>query len=348
MLDDSMISIIQADFDVRLLAASDQSALFAALRPGGTKNTNTSDGEGETYVMGIWHFIVLSSNEMTYQMTQWHIPRYEMAAALKIQDQFNKSDSYTHPSFASYMPLPTHIHGRNKLELLLGEEGEGFLLPEDFVWELKKDIPLLEGAIEQIIETDEIYRIPDIKTHAGNPVESKSYDILGAIAFEKATYPEVTAGNFGIYSAYCTDHDFGISTQMPDSLIRQLLTEQFEYTAEDISDEMHDLFLNTQNQLLSKPIWGRDIKMSLEEAAPILADGMARLTRTQRTQFILMNGMHAQGLFLPLSCILGTCDFGAYAYYVCEGFQPDSLEEQERRAQSSYIELYGKLAQSLS
>jgi hypothetical protein len=71
---------------------------------------------------------------------------------------------------------------------------------------------------------------------------------------------------------------------------------------------------------------------------------MASLTRTQRVQFILMNGMHSAGLFLPLATLLGLCDFDEYAHRMCQAWQPDSPEEQDRRKETAYIRLYGELA----
>lgn len=339
-----MISITKADFDVELVSTSAQSALFAALRRGGTECITTSRGDWETHVMGVWHFVVLTGQGNMFQTTQWHIPRYELAAALRVQDQFNKSESYPHPSYASYMPLPTRIHGRNKLEFLLCDEDEGFHLKETFVLELKKDLPILEKAIDRVRERGGGHYIPRLKSHAGHPVQSSSENLMRAIAFEKSTYPRMIAENFGIYSAYCTCEDFGMSIRMDDGLIRDLLAGQFEYDPEVVPSEMHELFLGTQNRLLSKPVWGRGIDMDIDEAVPILGEGMARLTRTQRVQFILMNGMHNAGLFLPLSVVLGACDFETYADHICGGFQPDSPQEQVRRKEIAYIRLYGELA----
>ncbi len=70
---------------------------------------------------------------------------------------------------------------------------------------------------------------------------------------------------------------------------------------------------------------------------------MSRLTRSQRVQFVLMNGMHGAGLFLSLATLLGLCDFEGYASQVCRQWQPDSPEEQERRMETAYIRLYGEL-----
>jgi hypothetical protein len=233
-------------------------------------------------------------------------------------------------------------HSLDNLELVLGNEAE-YRLPEWFVLELKKDIPALDKARSRVAEKEEFFCLQRLKTHAGHPIESKSRDLLEAIAFEKTTYPRLQAGNFGVYSAFCTFRDFETSIKFPDCLIAELLETQFGYDPAEVPDEVHEIFLKIQHQLLSKPIWGRGIKSELKTAAAILAEGIGRLSRTQRVQFILMNGMHSAGLFLPLATVVGLSAFETYADYMCKSWQPDSPEEQERRIQTAYIKLYGEL-----
>lgn len=335
----------KADFDVDLIGTCDESALFGALRKGGSERVSTSNGPWQTHVMGVWHFVAVTGEGRMFQTRQWHVPRYEMAREMaqrkKIFDQFGDRTSSPiagdiaglHMRMANPENLAVHLPG-----------GVIFQIDPAFTQILQSDIPLLEKAREKIRERDGGFYIPRLKTAAGHPVESASVALLEAIAFEKLTRPRMTAGNFGIYSAFCTYRDFETSIKMPDSLIRELLADQFEYDPKDVPAEIHELFLSAQHRLLSQPVWGRGIKMSIDEAAPILAEGMASLTRMQRVQFILMNGMHAAGLFLPLAAILGLCDFEEYAYRACQRFQPDSHEEQDRRKETAYIRLYGELA----
>ncbi len=337
---DSIFARTKADFNAELVCTSGDAALFAALRKGGNKRVSTPNGPWQSHVMGVWHFVVIQGTGSFRQISQWHIPRYEMATALRVQDHFFQSQSYPEPIFATYMPLPTNIHGRNKLEFLLCGSDPGFHLPQSFVLQLKKDLPLLEKARKTVRENNDLFCIPTLETPAGHPVQSSSEALLDAIAFEKATYPRITAANFGIYSAFSTYRDSPTSIHMPDSLIRELLEAQDD--PEDLPDEIQELFLATQRRLLSKPIWGRGL--GINETAPILAEGMASLTRTQRVQFMLMNGMHGGGLFLPLATILGLCDFEFYAHHTCRAWQPDSPEEQDLRKETAYIKLYGQLA----
>lgn len=335
----------KVEFDVDVIAASGESALFAALRKGGTERISTHNGPWQTHVMGVWHFVAVTGQGNIFQTRQWHIPRFvmarEMAQRKKIFVQFG--DRTSSPIAGDIAGLHTRMANPESLSVHL-PSGEVFAIDPAFTQKLQSDIPLLEKAREKVRERDGEFFIPQLKTAAGHPVQSSSRELLEAIAFEKLTRPRMTAGNFGIYSAFCTYRDFDDSIQMPDSLIRDLLGGQFQYDPDEISDDIHELYLNTQQRLLSKPIWGRGIDMKVAVAAPILAAGMASLTRTQRVQFILMNGMHSAGLFLPLATILGLCDFGQYAAYQCQAWAPDSPEEQDRRKEIAYIKLFGELA----
>jgi hypothetical protein len=342
---DFMISMTKIDFDVDLIGTCGESALFGALRKGGSERVSTANGPWQTHVMGVWRFVAVTGSGNLFQTRQWHIPRYEMAREMaqrkKVFDQFGDRTSSPiageiaglHMRMANPENLAVHLPG-----------GEVFAIHPAFTQKLQSDIPLLEKAREKVRERDGEFYIPRLNTAAGHAVQSPSQSLVEAIAFEKATRPRMRAGNFGIYSAYCTYRDFETSIQMPDPMIRELLAGQFEYDPEGIPAEIHELFLSAQHRMLSQPVWGRGIKVGIDDAASILAEGIASLTRTQRVQFILMNGMHAAGLFLPLATILGLCDFDEYANRMCQHFQPDSPEEQERRKESAYICLYGELA----
>ena len=343
--DDFMIQMTKADFDVKLLATSGESALFGALRKGGNRRISTPNGPWLSHVMGAWHFVAVGpmvGEARIFQTRQWHIPRFRMAWALRQQDHYFTSDEYEQPTWATWMPIPTKIRGRHKLSIVLDELGE-FQLPESFVQEMKKDLLILEAAKDRVRERDGEFYLPRMKTAAGHPVESASEELLEAIAFEKLTVPRMTAGNFGIYSAYCTYRDFDDSVQMPEDLIRALLESQRAHDPENVSDDLCDMSDEVQMQLLTQPVWGEGVQMTLDQAVPMLAAGIAKLTRTQRTQFILMNGMHGAVLFLALAAIIGICSFEQYADYMCQGMAPDSPEEQDRRIEAAYIRLFGDL-----
>jgi hypothetical protein len=345
MANDFMIQMTQADFDVELLAASEDSALFGALREGGNQTVSTPNGPWMSHVMGVWHFVAVTGGGNFLQTRQWHIPRYEMAREMeqrkKAFDQFgNRSSS---PIVGDIAGL--HMRMASPTELAIHLPG-GVILTVDpaFTQKLHSDIGLLEKARADVRERAGEFFIPDLKTAADNPVESPSQSLLAAIAMEKLMVPEMEAGNFGVYSAYCTYRDFDDPVQMSDELIRELTETQLAYDPESISDDICDMFADVQKKLLSEPIWGKGVRMSVDQAAPILAAGMAKLTRAQRTQFILMNGMHGAGLFLPLAAVLDVCSFEQYGDYMCQGMAPDSPEEQERRIETAYIALFGELS----
>lgn len=345
--DDPIIPTIQADFGVELLATTGDSALFGALRKGGTRRVSGPLGPWESHAMGVWHFVAVTTsgeNLRKIHTQQRHITRFQMAAALRQQDHFFTSPEYEIATAALWMPLRTLIYGRHKLSFVINGFGE-FRLSESFIKEMKQDLPILEAAKERVRMRGEKYYLSRAKSAAGHPVEYCSEEILEAIAFEKLTVPRMTAGNFGIYSAFCTYRDFDTSIEFPDELIRELLRNQLEDDVEDYSsEEMPELFREVQSKILSKLIWGRGIDMDIDEAAPILAAGLASLTRQQRVQFMLMNGMHSAGLFLPLAVLTDLVTFEQYADYMCEAWQPDATEEQDRRIETSYIKLYGELA----
>ena len=343
----SMISQTKLDFDVELLATDDESALFADLRKGGAKRVSTAHGPWQTHVMGVWHFVAVTGHGNIFQNRQWHIPRYvmarEMALRNRVFEQFgNRSGS---PIAGAIGGLPTRMANSEKLEIHL-QDGVIFTLDPAFTRKLQDDIPLLEKAQKKVRERGDMFYIPELKTPAGHDVESSSRELMEAIAFENLTLKRLTAENFGIYSAYCTYRDFDTSVEFPDDLIRELVKTQFECDIDtQTSDEMGGLIALVQKKLLTKPIWGKGIKMKPAQAEEILAEGIKSLARHQRVQFILMNGMHSAGLFLPLAMNLGFCTDDQYAEYMCQGFAPDSPEEQERRKEIAYIKLYGKLAE---
>lgn len=104
------------------------------------------------------------------------------------------------------------------------------------------------------------------------------------------------------------------------------------------------MFLEAQRRLLPHPIWGPGLDASQSEAARILGEGMRTLPMEKRVQFVLMNGMHEAGLFLPLALLTDCIDFEQYVDYVTQGIPPDSGEEQDRRKHVAFISLYGNLA----
>lgn len=318
------------DFNVGPIVSKDNFTLLGELRDG--------------HPAGVCHFVLLNSvGNKINSIQQLHIPRFKMVEALHRLDNSYPSESYEKPLLVDWMPFPAVIRGRNKISFVTNDKTE-LMIDESFVHQMRKDLHFLETAKTRVQSVGNGFGLPDAKTPNDNPVESDSERLLQAIAFEQLTMGRLDARNFGIFSAFCTYRDFDTSIMMNEELIIELVEGQFQYKPTDVDPDTIDLFMGVQQKVLSQPIWGHGIAMNKALAAKILTKGMDSLTRTQRVQFILMNGMHGAGLFVPLAAVLGAINFNKYASLVCQGFQPDSNEEQDRRNESAYIELYGELA----
>jgi hypothetical protein len=131
----------------------------------------------------------------------------------------------------------------------------------------------------------------------------------------------------------------------PRSFFEELVDDQFIYDAEeDIYGSFMDLAILVQDELLSKRIWGKSIKVDRDEAVSIIQDGFSRLSDIQLAQFTLMNGMHSAGLFLPLAQVLGLNSWDTYIKWKTQPYKPDSEEEQSIRTETAIIKMLGELS----
>jgi hypothetical protein len=342
-----MNQVVARDFSVELISNSGNASLFGALREGGTERVKTAQGIWETHTAGVWHFVSCARNGNLEHIQQWHIPRYKMAASIERLNEV----CLQHPK--ARRPIQDSLSQGFSTTLLergkLGFQTSNGVLFGDikpsFLGKIREDLPILAEARDKVKQKDNEFYLPRAKTAAGYPVQSASRQLIEAIAFERLSLKRLNAGNFGVYSAYCTYRDFETSVRMPDDLIAELVDGQFEHDAETHnSQETADIFMDVQSRLLSKPIWGKAVSMKKSQACKILSKAMDELSRTQRVQFILMNGMHGSGTFLPLAVISGVIGFERYAEYMAQHFQPDSPEEQDLRKETAYIQLYGELA----
>jgi hypothetical protein len=105
------------------------------------------------------------------------------------------------------------------------------------------------------------------------------------------------------------------------------------------------MLARVQQHLLGHEIWRNGLLVPAAQARFDLALAMSSLTRSQRTQFILMNGMHGAPVFLCLAVIHGFCTFEEYTDVISAPYQADSLEEQEVRKAVSYMALFGCLTE---
>lgn len=110
---------------------------------------------------------------------------------------------------------------------------------------VEADLNLLNAARSQVVETQSGLAYSGIRTAAGHEIHHQSRRLVEAIAFERETLSELEAGNFGIYSAFCTYRDFDMPTEMPDDLMQSLVAGQWVYEAGDVTAEVMQLFLET-------------------------------------------------------------------------------------------------------
>ena len=348
--DDFMLRIIPTDFNVELIWDDGPEALFAAFRRGGGEVIATAWGPCETNACGVWHFVASEpdgdqSCGRRTGIRQWHVPRFAVAEAL---NQLRLGDGTQIDGGLVRKVIAGFAVGMNDEEIVhwLPNTRSGRPVPISprMLSYIEADLNLLNAARSQMVETQSGFAYGGIRTAAGHEIRHHSRRLVEAIAFERETLPELEACNFGIYSAFCTYRDFDMPTEIPDDLMQSLVAGQWVYAAGEVTAEVMRLFLETQRRLLSRPIWGTGSDVPKPEAARILGEGMRKLPIEKRVQFVLMNGMHKAGLFLPLAVLAGCIDFEEYVQYTTQGFAPDSCEEQGRRTEVAFISLYGDLA----
>jgi hypothetical protein len=344
-----MRNLIESDFGVSFIGSIGDRSLFVAFRKGGTERIRSNSGLWETHIVGVWHFVehVRTNNQTPiqhFEIKQLHVPRYRMAEAA---DSLRSGGGDTAEKGERFLVIAKDLQLRintNEQWAVFGPWSHSIILPKYLSDKLEEDIKLLLRARDKVKRTEKDFEFGGIRTPSGHAICHSSQRLVEAISFEKAMLPRVKPQHFGIYSAYCTYKDFSMSEKMPLDLIQALVATQWGDDPNEIDDWMMEIFLETQNRFLPRPIWGRNINVSEREASEILAVGFQKLPIEKRVQFVLMNGMHGSGLFLPLAALTGCITFENYAELITQGCQPDSGHEQDRRKETTYIALYGDLA----
>jgi hypothetical protein len=101
--------------------------------------------------------------------------------------------------------------------------------------------------------------------------------------------------------------------------------------------------MTVQDTLFPYKIWGVDSKMPVARAISALVVVVSKLDPVQRTQWVLLNGMHGGSLFLQLAVLSGIITYDDYRQFQTQDYQPGSREDQSLRSTTSYIELFGEL-----
>ena len=334
---DSWAAALARDFNVELLCRSDNAALFWALREGAS---GTFEG---TNTVGLWQFGEAVEQEDGVSLSQWHVHRFTMADRLRVLQSVSAAHC---PVVAELAPgLQLVLHAPGKFSIVTGSLFSSAPVPQPVGKQLRQDLKVLARARAEVSgDAEDDYSLAGATTAAGSPVRSISSDLIAAMAFEWLTTGGLYAGQFGIYSAHCTCCDFRTSKSMSDDLIAGLISGDLAEDAGETMDVVREFFAETERRLFSTPIWSEYGNSDLREVSRVLSKAMAKLTRTQRVQFILLNGMHRSRVMMPLAAVSGVISFEEYASARCWGLQPDSTEEQDVRKETAIIKLYGELA----
>lgn len=316
-----MLAMIPSDFDVSLVVQDGHSSLFVAQR------------------RDVWHFVVTTAsnvdpNHQSVDITQFHWPRYVVARALV---SLGKQDiGASHAQL-----LGINIDPNETLSITLNSIN--YPLPATLVKSLRGDIPIFERAANRVIVSGNMFVVPDAKTSRGHAVVTEQRSLAEAIAFEKESRKKLNPKNFGIYSAFCTWFDFiRDDPSKREKIAAGMAGEMINWNPDSIGDETYwESVFDIQEKLFEHRVWGQNLDADIDDMREAFLCAFEKLSSIQFAQFVLMNGMHAGGPFHPLATLFGIMNFDEYKTWRTRDLQPDSLEEQETRTQSSFIEMLG-------
>jgi hypothetical protein len=314
---------IPADFDVLRIGSYENVALFGAERK------------------DLFHFVLCDTGS---GLQQFHIPQYRIANAISL--------AAGNPEESLY-PLSDGISLVNQRNGPLGvlTGGVCFLLNgsngEPLGARMLRTGGILDRARKRVVSKSGVYTLDGANTHGGNPVSSKSRGLIEGIAFERALLRRLSAtSTFGVYSAFCTHRDFPCPLERKSCLKEMVVSHFGFYDAHAPSEDFLQMALTVQDSLFPYRIWDADSKVPVDRAIEALAVVVSKLDPVQRTQWVLLNGMHAGSLFLQLATLTGVITHEDYRRFQTQYYQPDSQEEQWLRSTSSYIELFGDLGRA--
>lgn len=319
-----ILEMIPTDFDVLRIGSCETLTLFGSERK------------------DMFHFVC---HEAGSGLSQYHIPHYRIARAISLAAD-NTEETLMHP-LSDGLSLLTQRNG--PLGLLTGDVC--FLLNgsknEPLAARMLGTGAILHSARKRVASKDSIYTLASAKTNAGNPVSSKSRELIEAIAFERSILRRLSATKtFGVYSAFCTHCDFPCALER-ESCLQEMVEAHFEcYDALPPSEDFLQIAMTVQDTLFPYKIWDVDSKVPVASAIAALAVVVSKLDPVQRTQWVLLNGMHGGSLFLQLAVLSGVITYEDYRQFQTQQYQPDSHEEQWLRSTTSYIRLFGELGRS--
>lgn len=312
-----MLAMIPNDFDVSPVFRNDEVSLFAARRD------------------DVWHFVLataqhLAPNQQSIDIAQFHWPRYSVARALA------SGSARTMPELIQQLGVCV---GEEGLSVML--RGQQCRLPDNWLADMRKDIPILEKAIANVKADATGFEVSGAATPGGSSVVTEHQCLAEAIAFEKETRAGLDPRYFGVYSAYCTWRDFLRDDPTKKNEIATGMAEEMAtWDPGTFGDDAYwGSVFEIQERLWGTRIWGPEVEADEDVLFDAFSRAFGRLSSIQFAQFVLMNGMHRGGPFHALATLFGLIDFDGYKYWRTREFQPDSPEEQEIRTHSSFIEL---------
>jgi hypothetical protein len=319
---DIFMAAIQTDFNVAPIGETDELALFG-------------DDQKD-----LFHFVCYQYDSGLYQ---FYVPHFRVA------DAITEAAARTEPTLiytlAEDLVLftekgrPYGIATGKTCFLLNGKAGS--VLADRMIYAGEA----LTKARKRVAEREGLYALNRVKTQGGNPVQSASRRLIDGIAFEQALLGRLSAKRFGLYSAFCTHRDFPCALEKRACQQEMLHSHLDFYDANPPSNQFVTVANAVQDKLIGRRIWGPDLQTSLDEAVDLLGSGISTLTPIQRTQLVLLNGMHGGSVFLHLAVVIGLITFENYLSERTGPCQPDFEEEKWIRSSTSYIELFGEVGQ---
>jgi hypothetical protein len=319
------LSVIPQDFSVELLVQNSNDALFYALEK------------------HVWYFVyVYQEKDDRIHIRHFIIPRFLMASTVNTILSIDKTWRPIVAEILNGINLIILPNERFDFELVSTKNG----LPNVFCELLKKDVDIYTKSLEKIKQVDDIYTLPRAKTPNGSPVTSTHQTLIHAISFERMLIGKLQSEKFGIFSAFCTFCDFPLNDIiLEDDFLKELILSELKHSPKNTNDQLRTVFINVQNKLLSKPIWGEGIDVDIKEAIVILKEGLSIFSLSQFTQFALMNGMHNAGLFLPLAVITQTISNDEYID-LASWYAIGTEEDKSMRIETAYIQLFNTITKS--
>ena len=322
--DDPLLMMIPTDFDVVQIGSYGTVTLFGAERK------------------DLFHFVCYEAGS---GRQQYHIPHFRIADAISAAS--GRTEETLQYPLADGLSLLTQKRG--PLGLLTGEVcfllngSAGSSIGDRMI----RAAEILNTARKRVVFEDGHYVVTDAKTKGGNSVSSKSLLLMVGISLERSLLRRLSAKQFGLYSAFCTHRDFPCALDQK-SCLEGMVKAHFEhFDAIPPSEDFLQMIMTVQDKLFPYRIWGKDSKVSVDSAIEALAAVVSKLRRVQRTQWVLLNGMHGGSLFLQLAVISGVITWEDYRQFQAQAYQPDSPEEQSIRSSASYIELFGELGKAV-